>query len=121
MSVWCLSVSLSVLFYHVIVTFTFPSDEDCQDSDENCSAWADRGECEANPAWMRPNCARSCRTCGGRFILSLSANSKNDITQAQRAISISLLYHYISLLDYPYFPLFTFRCPPLSSFRSACM
>lgn len=39
-------------------------DEDCQDSDENCAAWADRGECEANPAWMRPNCARSCRTCG---------------------------------------------------------
>ncbi|CAD5220567.1 unnamed protein product [Bursaphelenchus xylophilus] len=29
-----------------------------------CEFWADLGECAKNPFWMRPNCQRSCRSCG---------------------------------------------------------
>ena len=31
------------------------------DSDPNCADWAARGECEANPDWMLPNCQLSCK------------------------------------------------------------
>jgi len=30
------------------------------DADQHCVAWADAGECEANPAFMRTNCAVTC-------------------------------------------------------------
>lgn len=35
----------------------------CADSTETCGAWAEAGECEANPAYMNAHCALSCRQC----------------------------------------------------------
>jgi len=35
----------------------------CKDDDENCSGWADMGECENNPKYMEKNCRKSCGTC----------------------------------------------------------
>jgi len=35
----------------------------CFDADPNCVAWSNSGECDKNPAWMKPNCALACRVC----------------------------------------------------------
>ena len=35
----------------------------CVDLDIGCGSWARAGECAANPAWMRANCASSCEAC----------------------------------------------------------
>merc|ERR1712050_544998 len=42
-------------------------DQVCENlkSDSDCDAWADRGECTANPVWMEGNCAGSCKVCEG--------------------------------------------------------
>jgi len=37
--------------------------ETCKDNDENCSGWADMGECEKNPKYMLSNCQKSCGLC----------------------------------------------------------
>jgi len=37
--------------------------ESCTDHHENCSGWANRGECEKNPKYMLANCKKSCGTC----------------------------------------------------------
>lgn len=36
----------------------------CSDQHENCQFWANSGECEANPGYMKINCAVACKTCG---------------------------------------------------------
>jgi len=36
----------------------------CEDKNQQCSSWAERGECSKNPAYMLPNCAKSCGECG---------------------------------------------------------
>ena len=38
-------------------------DELCKDNHELCEKWADMGECDNNPNYMRTNCQRSCQTC----------------------------------------------------------
>ncbi|XP_038073164.1 uncharacterized protein LOC119741479 [Patiria miniata] len=35
----------------------------CQDDQDECRAWSNRGECETNPGWMNWNCRDSCKTC----------------------------------------------------------
>jgi prolyl 4-hydroxylase len=35
----------------------------CLDSDSNCEAWAESGECEKNPEYMATACRASCGTC----------------------------------------------------------
>ena len=35
----------------------------CDDTHENCAAWARSGECKANPSYMSENCAVSCNAC----------------------------------------------------------
>jgi len=35
----------------------------CKDKNPECTAWADRGECDVNPGYMKFSCAISCRTC----------------------------------------------------------
>lgn len=35
----------------------------CQDGHENCSGWADMGECDKNPNYMLSNCKKSCGVC----------------------------------------------------------
>ena len=37
--------------------------EACEDAEEQCAAWAESGECDANPEFMRTQCARSCGAC----------------------------------------------------------
>jgi len=34
---------------------------DCEDKNENCAYWAGRDECTKNPAYMGPNCCKSCK------------------------------------------------------------
>ena len=36
----------------------------CADFNQNCLSWARKGECDANPSFMRGECAQSCRMCG---------------------------------------------------------
>lgn len=35
----------------------------CANMHEGCADWAARGECMANPDFMRPNCGGSCGSC----------------------------------------------------------
>ena len=42
------------------------ADTSCTDKNDRCAEWAGKGECDANPVWMKPNCAESCKTCGGK-------------------------------------------------------
>mmetsp|Transcript_16839 Transcript_16839/g.27933 ORF Transcript_16839/g.27933 Transcript_16839/m.27933 type:complete len:355 (+) Transcript_16839:92-1156(+) len=35
----------------------------CDDTHENCGAWARSGECDANPRYMKQNCPSACGTC----------------------------------------------------------
>lgn len=37
---------------------------ECVDTHESCEKWASTGECEANPAFMKNNCKKSCFVCG---------------------------------------------------------
>lgn len=39
-------------------------DPKCKDDHENCSFWAEHGECTANPNYMLKVCRKSCRVCG---------------------------------------------------------
>lgn len=38
-------------------------DIDCQDEQNECFGWAERGECDNNPEYMLSNCSRSCKQC----------------------------------------------------------
>ena len=35
----------------------------CEDSDSNCAAWAEAGECSSNPRYMNDACKASCNAC----------------------------------------------------------
>ncbi|KAK3606326.1 hypothetical protein CHS0354_041961 [Potamilus streckersoni] len=58
---------------------TTPSPDigNCTDKHDafQCKSWAQAGECDKNPAWMVPNCQRSCGKCS----LSGCINLYNDI------------------------------------------
>ena len=45
-----------------------PADTDCTNvkAGDSCATWAATGECEANPNFMKTQCARACGTCGWR-------------------------------------------------------
>ena len=36
---------------------------ECKDLVATCVSWAEKGECTANPGYMRPNCPKSCDAC----------------------------------------------------------
>lgn len=38
---------------------------ECKDNHSSCKTWADKNECEVNPAYMLLHCAKSCGKCGG--------------------------------------------------------
>ncbi|XP_025080317.1 zinc metalloproteinase nas-13-like [Pomacea canaliculata] len=44
-----------------------PDESSCENiwGDTKCESWADSGECEANPMWMRENCKKACKACTG--------------------------------------------------------
>ena len=39
--------------------------EPCEDHDSSCVGWAEKGECEANKAFMESSCRKSCGLCDG--------------------------------------------------------
>ena len=43
--------------------FVCPGWEVCRDAEPYCADWAAKGECNANPGYMRVVCARSCSSC----------------------------------------------------------
>lgn len=36
---------------------------DCVDTHKDCSFWASKGECDANPNYMLRNCQKACNVC----------------------------------------------------------
>lgn len=40
-----------------------PPPRTCNDESDACGAWADAGECDANPGYMHKACGASCNTC----------------------------------------------------------
>ncbi|KAK0393531.1 hypothetical protein QR680_000259 [Steinernema hermaphroditum] len=48
-------------------TPTTTTTDPCRDFNSMCKFWAEIGECKKNPFWMRPNCQRSCNTCGEKI------------------------------------------------------
>jgi len=44
------------------------AEDECIDSHEQCSFWAEHGECDANPSYMHYNCRVSCKTCPKRAL-----------------------------------------------------
>ena len=36
---------------------------DCHDRNDECSVWAEEGQCDTNPGYMKYQCAVSCDTC----------------------------------------------------------
>ena len=34
----------------------------CEDKNEKCLSWAEKGECSKNPFWMWKNCCASCKS-----------------------------------------------------------
>lgn len=38
-------------------------DDQCEDKNENCTWWAEIGECENNPGFLMSNCPKSCNVC----------------------------------------------------------
>jgi hypothetical protein len=51
---------------------------DCRDEDEQCSSWAESGECCKNPGYMLDNCAKSCGQCGSNPDLSCGCENLED-------------------------------------------
>ncbi|RMX53438.1 hypothetical protein pdam_00022003 [Pocillopora damicornis] len=62
----CLTIIIAFLVFgecRVLVQET--GVETCKDTNEvQCPIWADRGDCETNPHWMKVKCQKSCNTCG---------------------------------------------------------
>lgn len=55
-------MTVSCLFALSKATASSSSSLDTEDKHESCAFWASRGECNANPDYMRKNCVASCQT-----------------------------------------------------------
>lgn len=62
----CLPTSLDLKQFHCAKV---ESQYVCEDEHKECNDWARRGECKANPQYMKLSCRKSCQTC-----LSLQVN-----------------------------------------------
>ena len=60
---------------------SFPLTAVCQDIHGNCENWARTGECERNPAWMLPNCPKSCNQCKFVFLAVLLGRLETLISE----------------------------------------
>jgi prolyl 4-hydroxylase len=56
--------------------------EGCKLNHKNCAFWAVLGECEANPGYMKKNCAPVCQACDG---LSIEARCPVDLEKMPNA------------------------------------
>ena len=54
------------------------SDEDpsCVDKNDNCGLWSNAGECDANPGYMKANCAKACNKCKSRPYIGREERAK---------------------------------------------
>ncbi|CAL4094757.1 unnamed protein product [Meganyctiphanes norvegica] len=43
---------------------TKPKPSSCEDTNNFCSDWASKGQCQSNPAYMHVHCKKSCNKCG---------------------------------------------------------
>lgn len=57
------SGSKSFFSYHQLFFNNIFLDPNCGDSDPQCNQWAEVGECETNPNFMRSQCKFSCGFC----------------------------------------------------------
>lgn len=65
-------------------------DEDsCRDTNQWCSAWADRGECSRNPGYMLANC---CDSCGAESSTCQNSHSSCDDWAARGECSANPAY-----------------------------
>ena len=57
----------------------------CEDLNDNCQAWARKGECSKNPGFMMNNCRSSCGTCldihVGETQVSPDAATRRDVLE----------------------------------------
>ena len=44
--------------------------KDCEDQNQSCSGWRNKGYCTEYEEYMKKNCAKTCNACGGRYINS---------------------------------------------------
>lgn len=58
----------------------------CRDMHPNCCSWAQQGECDSNPYWMRPNCQVTCGTCGAK-VANAQQYQSNPIQQCRGSYS----------------------------------
>ncbi|KRZ75308.1 putative tyrosinase-like protein tyr-3 [Trichinella papuae] len=65
----------------------FKKTQQCKDENSLCLLWAIIGECTKNPYWMKPNCQRSCNTCG----MTLKDVNKELLSPSTRNIKHSLV------------------------------
>ncbi|KRY76938.1 putative tyrosinase-like protein tyr-3 [Trichinella pseudospiralis] len=76
----------------VLGTF-FKKTQQCKDKNSLCLLWAIIGECTKNPYWMKPNCQRSCNTCGmtlkdvNKELLSPDCNNQHELCQFWASIN----------------------------------
>eukprot|EP00435_Cladocopium_sp_Y103_P011584 s1599_g3.t1 len=60
----------------------------CRDFHNSCAAWAEHGECQQNPSYMKVQCALACNSCDWFSSRCLSRESTQGITAevANRAL-----------------------------------
>lgn len=51
----------------------------CVDTDERCGGWAEMGECDNNPNYMKIYCPISCDTCPERYDLNVEEKELLDV------------------------------------------
>ena len=59
----------------------------CEDAEEQCASWAERGECDVNPEFMRAKCARSCGACITDESISAAIAEDEDFPNAPKRYS----------------------------------
>lgn len=52
-------------------------DDACKDDHKHCKFWADSGECDANPRYMKVSCKKSCNVCTVDSEMSQYSNLKD--------------------------------------------
>lgn len=54
--------AFACLLFAVLAVTILPADAQIKDKDRRCKSWADAGECDTNPGYMRNDCQASCES-----------------------------------------------------------
>ena len=68
------------------------SDTSCVDERPECASWASRGECAANPAFMRKSCARSCDECEFVRALAVICHRRKSLAPSLRPGGLNAMF-----------------------------